>query len=69
MRARCAPCRRCAAIGDVADAWGLSNFSQFSSDYRKLFGLCPSASLKARRAVAPVNRGSRTAPPLKKAWA
>ncbi|WP_176460995.1 hypothetical protein [Janthinobacterium sp. PC23-8] len=53
----------------MADAWGLSNFSQFSSDYRKLFGLCPSASLKARRAVAPVNRGSRTAPPLKKAWA
>ncbi|MEO5935073.1 MAG: helix-turn-helix domain-containing protein [Duganella sp.] len=36
------------AIGDVADAWGLSNFSQFSSDYRKLFGLCPSATLKAR---------------------
>jgi AraC family ethanolamine operon transcriptional activator len=37
------------AIGDVAGAWGLSNFSQFSSDYRKLFGLCPSATLKARR--------------------
>jgi AraC family transcriptional regulator, ethanolamine operon transcriptional activator len=36
------------AIGDVADAWGLSNFSQFSSDYRKLFGQCPSATLKAR---------------------
>lgn len=36
------------AIGDVAGAWGLSNFSQFSSDYRKLFGLCPSATLKAR---------------------
>lgn len=40
--------RGAVAIGDVADAWGLSNFSQFSSDYRKLFGLCPSASLKAR---------------------
>lgn len=36
------------AIGDVAGAWGLSNFSQFSSDYRKLFGLCPSATLRAR---------------------
>jgi AraC family ethanolamine operon transcriptional activator len=36
------------AIGDVAGAWGLSNFSQFSSDYRKLFGHCPSATLKAR---------------------
>jgi AraC family ethanolamine operon transcriptional activator len=36
------------AIGDVADAWGLSNFSQFSSDYRKLFGQCPSDSMKNR---------------------
>ncbi|RFP16963.1 helix-turn-helix domain-containing protein [Duganella sp. BJB488] len=36
------------AIGDVADSWGLSNFSQFSSDYRKLFGQCPSASLRSR---------------------
>ena len=38
-----------AAIGDVADAWGMSNFSQFSSDYRKLFGECPSAAMRARR--------------------
>ncbi|MFA9218182.1 MAG: helix-turn-helix domain-containing protein [Sphingomonadaceae bacterium] len=38
------------AIGDVAGAWGLSNFSQFSSDYRKLFGQRPSASLRARPA-------------------
>lgn len=36
------------AIGDVAGSWGLSNFSQFSSDYRKLFGHCPSASLRSR---------------------
>lgn len=36
------------AIGDVAGSWGLSNFSQFSSDYRKLFGQCPSASLRSR---------------------
>lgn len=38
-----------AAIGAVAGAWGMSNFSQFSSDYRKLFGVCPSASIRARR--------------------
>ncbi|KQQ33080.1 AraC family transcriptional regulator [Duganella sp. Leaf126] len=38
-----------AAVGDVADAWGMSNFSQFSSDYRKLFGQCPSAALRTRR--------------------
>ncbi len=38
-----------AAIGDVAGAWGMSNFSQFSSDYRKLFGECPSAAMRARR--------------------
>lgn len=38
-----------AAIGAVAGAWGMSNFSQFSSDYRKLFGVCPSAAVRARR--------------------
>lgn len=36
------------AIRDVAGAWGLNNFSQFSSDFRKLFGQCPSASLRSR---------------------
>lgn len=36
------------AIGDVAGAWGLCNFSQFSSDYRKLFGHCPSAARRPR---------------------
>lgn len=36
------------AIGDVAGSWGLCNFSQFSSDYRKLFGHCPSASVRSR---------------------
>lgn len=34
-------------IGDVAAQWGFNNFSQFSSDYRRLFGECASASLKA----------------------
>lgn len=38
-----------AAIGAVAGAWGMSNFSQFSSDYRKMFGVCPSAAVRARR--------------------
>ncbi|NRR32077.1 helix-turn-helix domain-containing protein [Oxalobacteraceae bacterium] len=42
------PAARGRAIGDVAGAWGLCNFSQFSSDYRKLFGECPSATMKAR---------------------
>lgn len=42
------PAARGSAIGDVAGAWGLCNFSQFSSDYRKLFGVCPSAALKVR---------------------
>lgn len=36
------------AIGELAGEWGLCNFSQFSSDYRKLFGLSPSAALKRR---------------------
>jgi AraC family ethanolamine operon transcriptional activator len=32
------------AIGSVASNWGFDNFSQFSSDYRKLFGSCASAA-------------------------
>jgi AraC family ethanolamine operon transcriptional activator len=32
------------AIGTVASNWGFDNFSQFSSDYRKLFGACASQS-------------------------
>lgn len=31
-------------IGAIAADWGFGSFSQFSSDYRKLFGECPSAS-------------------------
>jgi AraC family transcriptional regulator, ethanolamine operon transcriptional activator len=34
-------------IGDVAAAWGFTNFSQFSCDYKKLFGATPSAALRA----------------------
>jgi AraC family ethanolamine operon transcriptional activator len=33
-------------IGDVAAAWGFTNFSQFSCDYKKLFGATPSAALR-----------------------
>lgn len=36
------------SIGDIAAAWGFTNFSQFSSDYKKLFGQTPSAMLQAR---------------------
>jgi len=36
------------AIGELAGEWGLCNFSQFSSDYRKLFGLSPSAAQKQK---------------------
>ncbi|WP_188695998.1 helix-turn-helix domain-containing protein [Silvimonas amylolytica] len=34
-------------VGDVAAAWGFRNFSQFSCDYKKLFGESPSCALKA----------------------
>ncbi|WP_040503359.1 helix-turn-helix domain-containing protein, partial [Herbaspirillum lusitanum] len=34
-------------VGDVAAAWGFSNFSQFSCDYKKLFGESPSSALRA----------------------
>ncbi|WP_343586599.1 helix-turn-helix domain-containing protein [Herbaspirillum sp.] len=36
------------AIGDIAAAWGFANFSQFSCDYKKLFGTTPSASLQSK---------------------
>jgi AraC family ethanolamine operon transcriptional activator len=35
-------------VRDVASDWGFWHFSQFSSDYRKLFGHCPSESLHYR---------------------
>lgn len=41
-------------IGNVAAEWGIDNFSQFSSDYKKLFGKSPSAYVKmARRTGTP----------------
>lgn len=33
-------------VRDVATDWGFWHISQFSSDYRKLFGQCPSESLR-----------------------
>ena len=41
------PQARHQAIGAIAADWGFGSFSQFSSDYRKLFGECPSASREA----------------------
>lgn len=35
-------------VRDVAADWGFWHFSQFSSDYRKLFGQSPSESLRQR---------------------
>ena len=35
-------------VQDVAADWGFWHFSQFSSDYRKLFGHSPSQSIQAR---------------------
>ncbi|CAN5172498.1 helix-turn-helix domain-containing protein [soil metagenome] len=35
-------------VGDVAAQWGFWHLSQFSSDYRKLFGQSPSESLRQR---------------------
>jgi AraC family ethanolamine operon transcriptional activator len=34
-------------VQDVAADWGFWHFSQFSSDYRKLFGQSPSQSMRA----------------------
>lgn len=45
LRARCSAAR---TVCDVAADWGFWHFSQFSSDYRKLFGQSPSQSLRQR---------------------
>jgi AraC family ethanolamine operon transcriptional activator len=34
-------------VQDVAAAWGFWHLSQFATDYRKLFGMRPSETLKA----------------------
>lgn len=38
----------CKTVRDVAADWGFWHFSQFSSDYRALFGQTPSESLRQR---------------------
>jgi AraC family ethanolamine operon transcriptional activator len=38
------PLSAAVSVRDVAANWGFWHFSQFSSDYRKLFGQCPSES-------------------------
>jgi AraC family ethanolamine operon transcriptional activator len=43
------PAARNQPIGSVAADWGFGSFSQFSSDYRKLFGECPSDSREQSR--------------------
>ena len=45
LRERCSDSR---TVRDVAADWGFWHFSQFSSDYRKLFGQSPSESLRRR---------------------
>ena len=45
LRERCSDSR---TVRDVAADWGFWHFSQFSSDYRKLFGQSPSESLRQR---------------------
>jgi AraC family ethanolamine operon transcriptional activator len=42
QKARCELCN----VQDVAAAWGFWHMSQFATDYRKLFGLRPSDTLK-----------------------
>jgi AraC family ethanolamine operon transcriptional activator len=39
----------CKTVQDVAGAWGFWHFGQFAADYRKLFGIRPSETLKCGR--------------------
>ncbi|HZZ14094.1 MAG TPA: helix-turn-helix domain-containing protein [Paraburkholderia sp.] len=43
----CDATRDARSVQDVATAWGFWHLSQFATDYRKLFGLLPSETLKA----------------------
>ena len=43
----CNASRDCRSVQDVAAAWGFWHMSQFATDYRKLFGMRPSDTLKA----------------------
>ena len=44
------------SVQDVAADWGFWHFSQFSSDYRKLFGESPSQSIQAKATDRKFNR-------------
>ena len=39
------------SVQDIAASWGFWHLSQFATDYRKLFGVRPSDTLKAARAA------------------
>ncbi|MFM0334900.1 helix-turn-helix domain-containing protein [Paraburkholderia fungorum] len=43
----CAASRESRSVQDVAAAWGFWHLSQFATDYRKLFGVRPSDTLKS----------------------
>jgi AraC family ethanolamine operon transcriptional activator len=43
----CNASRESRSVQDVAAAWGFWHLSQFATDYRKLFGMRPSDTLKA----------------------
>ncbi|MFM0741669.1 helix-turn-helix domain-containing protein [Paraburkholderia xenovorans] len=46
-RELCSASRESRSVQDVAAAWGFWHLSQFATDYRKLFGVRPSETLKA----------------------
>jgi AraC family ethanolamine operon transcriptional activator len=50
----CNASRDCRSVQDVAAAWGFWHMSQFATDYRKLFGMRPSDTLKAAIGVKSV---------------
>ncbi|WOD18036.1 helix-turn-helix domain-containing protein [Paraburkholderia kirstenboschensis] len=50
----CNASRDSRSVQDVAAAWGFWHMSQFATDYRKLFGMRPSDTLKAATGVKSV---------------
>jgi AraC family ethanolamine operon transcriptional activator len=57
----CNPSRGSRSVQDVAAAWGFWHMSQFATDYRKLFGMRPSDTLKAAIGVESVTSSRASA--------